>query len=130
MTEEQQALLMKAKESLAAAKLLLSKGMNDFAVSRAYYSMFYVTKVFLLEKELTFSKHSAVISAFGKHFAATGLIPVEFHRFLIEGQDARNAGDYLTDSEFNDTETQEQISRAEKFIELGERMLGPIDEEK
>ncbi len=43
---------------------------------------------------MSFSRHSAVISAFGREFASTGRVPVEFHRFLIEAQQLRNAGDY------------------------------------
>lgn len=42
--------------------------------------MLYIAEAFLLEKGLTFSKHSAVISAFGKHFAKTGELPKDFHR--------------------------------------------------
>ena len=40
MTEEQEALIEKARKSLHAAKLLLSNNMPDFAASRAYYTMF------------------------------------------------------------------------------------------
>ena len=42
MMPEQQALLKKAKNSLAAAHLLLNEGFYDFAVSRIYYAMFYI----------------------------------------------------------------------------------------
>ncbi|MGB3293971.1 MAG: hypothetical protein WBB01_13375 [Phormidesmis sp.] len=42
MKNEEQALLVeKAKESLKAAQLLSDENMHGFAVSRAYYSMFY-----------------------------------------------------------------------------------------
>ncbi len=68
MNEQQFLLLNKAKDSLKAAKILLRENLCAFSVSRSYYSMFYIAEVFLLEKELTFSKHSAVISAFGREF--------------------------------------------------------------
>ena len=42
MTQEQQALLDKARDSVRSARLLASDGLYDFAVSRAYYAMFYV----------------------------------------------------------------------------------------
>lgn len=42
MTSEQSALLQKAKDSLRAAQLLADQDLYDFAVSRAYYAMFYV----------------------------------------------------------------------------------------
>ena len=94
MTPEQAALIRKAEESLQAAELLASQGFYDFAVSRAYYTMFYVASAFLLSRGLSYSSHAGVISAFGQQFARTGLVPIEFHRYLIEGQDSRNIGDY------------------------------------
>jgi uncharacterized protein (UPF0332 family) len=48
MTPEQGALLSKAHDSVRAAKLLSDAGLYDFAVSRAYYAVFYVAEAFLL----------------------------------------------------------------------------------
>jgi uncharacterized protein (UPF0332 family) len=64
-------LLTKAKESLKAAELLFDGGFYDFSASRSYYTMFYTTEAVLLSKNLSFSKHSAVIAAFGKEFIST-----------------------------------------------------------
>ncbi len=44
MTPDQAALLHKAHSSLRAAHLLAGEKLFDFAVSRAYYTMFYVAK--------------------------------------------------------------------------------------
>ncbi|KAM3093530.1 HEPN domain-containing protein [Phormidesmis sp. 146-35] len=66
MTSEQQALLQKAVRSLEAAKVLNREGLPEFAVTRAYYTMFYIVEAFLEGDNLSFSKHSAVISAFGQ----------------------------------------------------------------
>ncbi|MUL35547.1 HEPN domain-containing protein [Gloeocapsopsis dulcis] len=66
MTPEQQGLLEKAYRSLQAAKLLNTQPLAEFAVSRAYYAMFYVAEALLEGEGLTFSKHSAVIAAFGQ----------------------------------------------------------------
>lgn len=66
MTPEQASLLRKAHDSLRAAKLLAANSLPDFAASRAYYTMFYITEAFLLGEGLAFSSHSAVISAFGR----------------------------------------------------------------
>ena len=62
MTSEQETLSLRAKESLAAAKLLHQSGYHGFAASRAYYAMFYMAEALLLGKNLAFSKHSAVIA--------------------------------------------------------------------
>lgn len=122
MTPEQTALLQKSQESLQAARLLAEQGFYDFAVSRAYYAMFYVAEAFLLGEGLAFSKHSAVIAAFGKQFVKSGRLPQEFHRYLIEGESSRHAGDYSLKSGLSKDDADEQIERAEKFLELGERL--------
>lgn len=78
MTPEQQGLLAKARNSLQAAKATEALGLYDDAASRAYYAMFRVAMMFLLERGLTFSKHSSVLSAFGQHFVKTGIIRRNF----------------------------------------------------
>lgn len=52
MTPEQQDLLEKAKRKLASGKLSFQGGYPEDAVSRAYYSIFYVAKALLLEEKL------------------------------------------------------------------------------
>jgi uncharacterized protein (UPF0332 family) len=123
MTPEQGALLSKAHDSVRAAKLLSDAGLYDFAVSRAYYAMFYVAEAFLLGRGLTFSRHAGVIAAFGEHFAKIGIAPVELHRYLIEGQDKRNVGDYQIGPGLTNRQAAEQIARAEQFLHLAQRLL-------
>ncbi|NEQ43065.1 MAG: HEPN domain-containing protein [Leptolyngbya sp. SIOISBB] len=53
MSSEVQALIAKAKESLAASQLLTANGLHDFAASRAYYTMFYIAEAFLWNKGLS-----------------------------------------------------------------------------
>jgi len=129
MNEHQAALLRKARESQKAARLLAERGWFDFAVSRAYYAMFYVAQAFLAGEGLEFSKHSAVISAFGSRFSKTGKVPAEFHRHLIEGEHARLKGDYDALSEGSAETAARHIARAEQFLELAEQMLGPLPSE-
>ena len=96
-----------------------------FAVSRAYYTMFYVAEAFLLGEGLAFSKHSAVIAKFGEHFVKTGRIQAEYHRYLIEGSDRRNIGDYDIGPGLSEAIASDQIARAEKFVELARQLLDP-----
>ena len=130
MKPEQIALLRKAAESLRAAKLLATNELFDFAASRAYYTMFYVAEAFLLNEGLTFSSPAAVISAFGRDFARTGRVPVEFHRYLIDAQDLRNQGDYDIDSAITEAEANQLIAQAEQFLELAERLLGDFPDSR
>lgn len=43
----EQAALVKARDSVHAARLLRSDNLYDFAISRAYYTMFYIAQAFL-----------------------------------------------------------------------------------
>jgi len=94
MKPEVQALPRKARDSEAAAHLLLEGGFMQFAASRAYYAMFYAAQALLLAQGQTYRSHAAVIAAFGKAFAKTGLLDSKLHRYLIDAQDYRNLGDY------------------------------------
>jgi uncharacterized protein (UPF0332 family) len=87
-------LLEKAFQSLDAAESLFKDSFIDFSASRAYYAMFYSLEALLLDKNLSFSKHSGVISAFGKEFVKTGLVDKKFHQYVLEAFDLRNVGDY------------------------------------
>lgn len=73
---------------------------------------------------MAFSKHSAVIAAFGRHFARTGKLPVEFHQYLLKAQELRQSGDYGPPNAVTLEEAREQIARAERFLELAERLIG------
>ncbi|MEA5421226.1 HEPN domain-containing protein [Spirulina sp. CCNP1310] len=126
MTNEQQELLLKAQQSLEAAKLLLSNHYPDYAASRAYYTMFYIAEAFLESRKLSFSKHSAVIAAFGREFSKIGLVSPEFHRFLIEAQELRTTGDYGQFNAVTIDQATEQIDRAEQFLNLAIQAIGTI----
>lgn len=126
MTLEQEALVRKAEDSLRGAQVLASQKLFDFAVSRAYYTMFYVAEAFLLGEGLTFSKHSGVIAAFGQHFAKTGRVPKEFHRYLIDGERKRLIGDYDIGPGLSEREALEEIDHAKKFLDLAKASLGSL----
>ena len=94
MTPDQQNLVALAQESLEAARLLLQEGYGGFAASRAYYAMFYMAEALLLGDGLSFSKHTAVHSAFGRKYAKTGRVPEHLHRYLIDAMTVRHTDDY------------------------------------
>lgn len=124
MTPAQQALLQKAVRSLQAAKVLNQNALPEFAASRAYYTMFYIAEAFLEGEGLAFSRHSAVIAAFGQQFARTGRVPAEFHRALITAEQIRLQGDYNIDPGLTAEQAATQIIRAEQFLELAAQLIG------
>ena len=83
-----------ADESHEAAKVLIDRGFVRFSAAQTYYTIFYIAQALLLTKGLTFSSHSAVVAAYGKEFAKTGLLDPKFHRYIIDAQQLRQTGHY------------------------------------
>jgi uncharacterized protein (UPF0332 family) len=65
-------MMAKAKDSLGVAKQLHEQKHYNDAASKAYYAVFHSLQAILLTKGLSFSKHSAVLSAFNKEFIYRG----------------------------------------------------------
>ena len=117
MTQDEQAILSKAKENLEAAQLLLDQGFHGIAASRAYYAMFYLAEALLLRKGLHFSSHSAVIASFGKEFAKTGDLDARFHQYLIKAQSIRQISDYGYNESLPKENVEEVIQWANTFYQ-------------
>jgi uncharacterized protein (UPF0332 family) len=123
MKPETQALLNKARQNLLAAGNLWQDGFLDIAASRAYYAMFYTAEALLIDQGLSYSSHSAVIAAFGKTFAKTGVLDSKFHRYLLDAQDTRNIGDYSIGPGVTDDQVRDSIKWAEEFLKAAESQL-------
>lgn len=125
MTDEQKELLSKAEESIAAARLLLNSGFHGIAASRAYYAMFYLATLLLLEKDLRFKTHSGLHGAFATEIARAGKLPTEVHAWLLDASDARHASDYRTNRVISREEAWAHIEHAEKFLQAVRPLLAP-----
>ena len=125
MKPEIQALLDKASQSLQAAELLKREGYLDFAASRAYYAMFYAAQALLLDREKSFSHHSAVIAAFGKQFAKTQTLDPKLHRYLIDAQDFRNLCDYGIGTSLTTGDVEEILGWTREFLAAARAFLRP-----
>ena len=126
MNSAQLELMVQARDNIKAAKLLLENAYPDVAASRAYYAMFYIAEAFLEGDELAFSKHSAVIAAFGELFARTKRVPGELHRYLLDAQDLRHVADYGPRHFVEPELAASQIEHAERFLAVAEQLIGPI----
>ncbi len=104
--------------------MLLDSGYPEYAASRAYYCMYYVAEAFPEGLGLSFSKHSAVIAAFGREVAKPGTLPVVFHRHLLEAQEVRHMGDYGSPDEVSEDRAREQIARAAAFLDAATDRIG------
>ena len=125
MKPETPKFVSKAKDSLKASEILAEQKLYNFSASRAYYTMFYIAEAFLWEKNLSFSSHAAVISAFGRDIVKAGIVPTEFHRYLITAQRKRTQADYgiEDDVQLSSEETQILIEQSRQFIEIAEMLL-------
>jgi uncharacterized protein (UPF0332 family) len=125
MKPKSRQLIEKAKESYQAAQVLAQQGFYDFAGSRAYYTLFYIAEAFLWEQDLTFSSHSAVIAAFGRDLAKAGIVPIEFHRILLNAQNKRTKADYEVDDEFKlrVSDVDILLEQNRQFIEFADNNL-------
>lgn len=126
MKSDVKALLEKAKRSQKVAAKLYKDGDMDFAASRAYYSLFYTAEALLLTRDMSFSSHSAVIAAFGKEFAKTGVLNSKFHHYLMESQDRRNIGDYSILADVTKEQVLEMLAWAKEFIKAAETYLKQV----
>jgi len=109
-------LIKKAERSLEVAKLLLDRGDYDFAVSRAYYAMFYCAKAMLLTTGIITKKHSSAISLFCEKFVKSGKFSEELASYLIDAFRKRQIGDYDVFIMPTKDEAGDLINKADLFV--------------
>ena len=108
-------LIEKAGESIEVARSVSADGHHEFAASRAYYAMFYAAEAALLSRNLSFSKHSAVIANFNRTFVKTGVFGPEMSKALQLGFDLRQQGDY-TILPVSEERITGLLARADSFV--------------
>jgi uncharacterized protein (UPF0332 family) len=124
-TVEIQALLTRAQESIDAANDPVAGGFFHFGASRAYYAMFYSCQPLLLSKGQSFSRHSAVIAAFGREFAKPSLLDPKLHLYIREAFDVRQIADYDATRPTSPQTAQRTLARAKEFLEAAKAYLSP-----
>ncbi|MBS3968325.1 MAG: HEPN domain-containing protein [Truepera sp.] len=114
--------LAKARENLSAAREPFDR-YPGITTSRAYYAMFYAATALLLERGLSFKRHSAVIAAFGREFAKDDEVWREHHAHLVRAEELRKEGDYDLYSRIDVAEIAELLRWTEAFLQAIERRL-------
>ena len=123
MNETTEKLLAKAFRSVRAAERLAKDGDAEFAVSRAYYSMFYSAQALLNEKKLRFRRHAGVHNAFAEQFIKTGLMDKRYHRWLVAAFSKRITGDYGIEAELISEDASLLIGQAGEFLAASKKFL-------
>ena len=116
-------LLEKSRKSLEAASALLKDGFLESAVSRAYYATFYLAQAALATKDISRSKHSGVIAAFGENLTKNGPLPDKLHKALVSLYDLRITSDYSVEESPAPEEAAAVIDKAKEFAQATEAYL-------
>ncbi len=124
---ETTALIQKAQRYLKSAQLLLEDKDYESSVSRTYYAMFYAAQAVLLTKNLSFSSHKGVISAFGEHFVKTGTFPKEMGRELNRAFEKRQIGDYEYTFVVSNEDAEQILQSGKEFVNTIARWLDTHD---
>lgn len=94
-----QDLMVKAKQAVLSANLLLQAGDADGACNRAYYAMFDAARAALLASGAPVGPdvaktHNGLITAFSLHLVKAGLVSVELGKAFNKVEDLRLIADY------------------------------------
>ncbi|EFK05665.1 putative toxin-antitoxin system, antitoxin component [delta proteobacterium NaphS2] len=120
--------LEKAEESMASARREFEAGSLSFAMNRLYYSAFYAVSALLMDRELSFKKHSGVRAAFHKRFIKTGLLEQKWGRLYDQLFEDRQEGDYVVFISFESNYVETQLARCAEFLEHVSRLILSVPE--
>jgi uncharacterized protein (UPF0332 family) len=124
MNEETRQYLQKADHALIVAEELLAHGHLPDAASKIYYAMFYAAKALLTAEGIDVSKHSAVESALGYHFAKPGRIDPKLHRMFMNARKIREIADYGIFDEIVEPDASLKIEEGREFVTAIKALLG------
>lgn len=118
-SDEVRDLLARSRTELAAARALVERGFSAQAAGHAYYAAFYSAEGALLAAGETRSKHSGVISAFGRIAVKEGGFDATIGGILRKLFDLRHAATY------DDLDVAPETARS--AIDDAERFAGAVD---
>lgn len=122
----------KAHDSLRSAHQEFAAGAYAFAISRAYFALFYAVSALLLEQGRQFSKHSGVRAAFNRDLVKPGHVGREYGDLYNQLFRDRQEGDYVEFTDFDEPYTREKIVMCGAFLKAMRPLfssLPPDDEE-
>ncbi len=105
----------KAEESLASARRELKAGALAFAMNRIYYAAFYAVSAALLDRSLSFKKHTGVRATFHREFVKSGLLDTAWGKFYDRLFEDRQEGDYIALIEFEREYVENQLDHCREF---------------
>ena len=123
LSKQLKAMIYKSRDSMKVARELHKQGHYNDAASKSYYAVFHALQAILLTKNMSFSKHTAVLSAFNKDFIYKGIFPQEFYKKIVRLFKDRQIGDYEYEKAIEEEASQEDVDDAEMIINAIEEYL-------
>ena len=117
LKEQLKQMVNKAERSLLAAQKHLLDHDYDFAVSRAYYAVFYLMEALLLTQDVVVSTHAGIINHFSQHFIKTNIFPKTFSKAIGRLFRERQMGDYEFSMVIDPKDAQEDVATARELLE-------------
>ena len=84
----------KALSFIEQAKEMLLLKHYDLAANRFYYACFHVLQALFISDNVSAHTHSGLISRFGQYYIKTGVLPLEYGRFVARLFQLRQRADY------------------------------------
>jgi uncharacterized protein (UPF0332 family) len=123
ITHNVQAEQRRAAESLQAAEALASLRLYNDAISRAYYVALYTVRALLVSRGLEAKSHHGVHQLFHLHWVRTGEFDSAIAADLANLATYRELSDYNSTVIFSEQQASDDITRARRFMEYGNRLL-------
>jgi uncharacterized protein (UPF0332 family) len=113
----------KAQESLCSSEREYQAGATSFAINRIYYAAFYAVSALLLEKRLSFKKHTGVRALFHHEFIKTGIIDISWGKLYDRFFEDRQEGDYIPVVDFEKDYVRDQLDLCKQFLSILEPLI-------
>jgi uncharacterized protein (UPF0332 family) len=118
--------MRRAEQTLPAAEALLSLGMWNDAVSRAYYVAFHAACALLVRLGQQARTHRGVHALLEKHLVAPGLLAAEELTRLSRLEERRSVADYRAAEQIEEEQARALVADARAFLEAARRVLGSL----
>lgn len=106
-----------------ASQELYSKGYHAFAISSAYYAMFYCARALLLSRGVSPKSHAGVHAQLGKEFVKKGEMPVRLYTIYSKALNMRHTADYDVFLEYTEKDARDVLDGVREFLEFTKRYL-------
>ena len=119
-------ILIKSKERLESAEILLKRKKYRDSISRSYYAAFDIVRAILATKGIFTKTHTGALQQFALYFVKTKIFDKEFSDRLNRLFERRQQADYEWQEEFSKEMAQDSLLKAKEFINTTEILTSKI----